>query len=92
MRSVRSAECGMADKLFTTEAQRPRGGNADKLAVKLADRSARQSRHHRAAGLMVCFLSTIMASLAEAEKGGDVAATPKCGVNAKALRVEGARG
>ena len=34
MRSVRSAECGMADKLFTTEAERPRGGNADKLAVK----------------------------------------------------------
>jgi hypothetical protein len=36
---------------------------------------------------MVCFLSTITASLAEAEKGADVAATLKCGGNAKALRV-----
>jgi hypothetical protein len=40
---------------------------------------------------MVCFLFTITASIAEADKGGDVAATPKCGVNAKALRVGGAR-
>jgi hypothetical protein len=37
-------------------------------------------------------LSITTASLAEGEKGGDVAATPKCGVNAKVLRVEGARG
>jgi hypothetical protein len=37
-------------------------------------------------------LSITTASLAEAEKERDVAATPKCGVNAMALRVEGARG
>jgi hypothetical protein len=36
---------------------------------------------------MVCFLSTITASLAKAEKEGEVAATPKCGVNEKTLRV-----
>jgi hypothetical protein len=37
-------------------------------------------------------LSITSASLAEGEKGSDVAVTPKCGVSAKALRVEGARG
>ena len=73
----------MADKLFTSEAQGHRGEMADELV----DRPARQSRHRRGAGLMVCFLSTITASLAEAEKGADVAATLKCGGNAKALRV-----
>ena len=78
----------MADKLFTNEALRHKGGKADDLV----NRSARPSRHQRAAGLMVCSKSTITASLAEAEKGGGVAATPKCGVNAKALRVEGAMG
>jgi hypothetical protein len=49
------------------------GGKADDLV----DRSARQSRRQRAAGLMVCSLSTITASIAEHEKGGNVAATPK---------------
>jgi hypothetical protein len=78
----------VADKLFTTEALRHKGGKADELV----DRSARPFRHPRAVGLMVCFLSTITASLAEAEKRGDVAATPKCGVNAMALRVEGVMG
>jgi hypothetical protein len=37
-------------------------------------------------------LSITTTSVTWAEGGRDVAATPKCGVNAKALRVEGARG
>jgi hypothetical protein len=56
---------------------RAEGGVTDKLAVKLADRSARQARRSQGwAGLMGCFLAITTASLTEAEKGGDVAATP----------------
>ena len=74
MRSVPSAEFGMR--------------NAEcGVADERVDRAARQARHQRGAGFLVCFLSTITASLAEAEKERDVAATPKCGVKAKALRV-----
>jgi hypothetical protein len=40
----------MADKLFTTEALRHKGGKADELV----DRSARQARRLAAGGLMGC--------------------------------------
>jgi hypothetical protein len=50
-------------------------------------RSPRQVEAARPPACGMVFLSITTASLAEAEKGRDVAATPKCGVNAKALRV-----
>jgi len=66
--------------------------SADSAGFAGVRRRSRQVEAARPPACGMVFLSITTASLAEAEKGRDVAATPKCGVNAKALRVEGARG
>ena len=58
----------------------------------VAGRRSRQVETARPPARGMVVLSITSASLAEGEKGSDVAVTPKCGVSAKALRVEGARG
>jgi hypothetical protein len=67
-------------------------GNADSAGFAGARRRSRQVEVARRPeyGRVVSYITS--ASLADSRKWGDVAATPKCGVNAKALRVEGAMG
>jgi hypothetical protein len=67
-------------------------GNEDSAVFAGARRRSRQVEAARPPAGGIVALSITTASLAEAEKERDVAATPKCGVNAMALRVEGARG
>ena len=67
-------------------------GNEVSAGFAGARRRSRQVEAARPPACGMLVLSITTASLAEGEKGGDVAATPKCGVNAKALRVEGAMG
>ena len=93
------AECGMAEWrndsgggpsfAKATEGRMRSSSFAKATEDETDDRAEAFERAFGLANSMVV-LSITKASLGEAEKGGEVAATPKCGVNAKALRVEGA--
>ena len=67
-------------------------GNEVSAGFAGARRRSRQVEAARPPACGMVFLSITTTSVTWAEGGRDVAATPKCGVNAKALRVEGARG